>query len=201
LCDHRGIEDVSLRVSIGIDEVGVGALAGGVVAAVVVLDKPIVGLRDSKKLSANRRATLAAKIQSTALYWAIAQSGAKLINRHGIARCHKDCIRAVATMVRQIYPDEEIILDGNTSVTGIGNHKPIVKADETVPAVSAASIIAKVHRDNFMIKLAESFPRYGWERNKGYGTQEHLQALETHGVTEQHRKGYKPVREVLLRRL
>lgn len=191
---------MSNKVLIGIDECGIGCLAGPVVVGAVVLGEPISGLRDSKKLSQNRRATLAAKIQSSALYWAIAQSGIKLINRHGIARCHKDCIRAVAKMVRQLYPDEEIILDGNTSVTGIGRHKPIVKADDTVPAVSAASIIAKVHRDNLMIKLAESFPRYGWERNKGYGTQEHIQAMEIHGVTEHHRRAYKPVREALLRR-
>lgn len=187
-------------MQIGIDECGIGCLAGPVVAGAVVLGEPISGLRDSKKLSSNRRVTLAAKILSSAQYWAIAQSSAKLINRNGIARCHKDCIRAVARMVRQLYPDEEIILDGNSSVTGIGRHKPIVKADATVPAVSAASIIAKVHRDNFMVKLAESFPRYGWERNKGYGTQEHIQALETYGVTEQHRRAYKPVREALLRR-
>lgn len=187
------------KIFIGIDEVGLGSLAGPIVAAAVVLMDPIGGLRDSKKISENRRLAIAAEIKEKTPYWAIVHSSAKLINRYGISRCHKDCIRAVARIVRSQYPDEEIILDGNTYVDGVKNHTPIVKADETVPAVSAASIIAKVHRDSYMIKLAETFPRYGWERNKGYGTQEHIKALEIHGVTDQHRRAYKPVREALIR--
>ena len=185
---------------IGVDEVGLGCLAGPVVAAAVVLEGTIDGLADSKKLSHNKRVVLAAQIRKEALYWAIAQSSAKFINKTNIARCHKDCIRAAVRIVRCYYPDEELILDGDVFVKGIGDHKPIVKADGKIPSVSAASIIAKVHRDTLMVEMAANYPRYGWERNKGYGSKEHLDALEEYGVTDQHRKAYAPVRRALVRR-
>lgn len=184
---------------IGVDEVGLGALSGPVVAAAVVLNE-LDGLKDSKKLTEKSRILLSGKIMEAAPYWVIAQSNARTINRYGIAPCHMACIEAVVKIARRFHPDEEIIVDGNTSIIGIGEHTTMVKADETVPAVSAASIIAKVYRDNLMIDLAAEYPRYGWERNKGYGTQEHLRALDEHGVTKQHRKAYKPVRRALLRR-
>lgn len=185
---------------IGVDEVGLGSLAGPVVVAAVVLGEPIDGVTDSKKLTPNRRLSLSHVIKEKVPYWVIAQSDASSINRYGIAPCHKACIRAVVKIARCYHPSEEVILDGNTWIPGIGKHTLIVKADSSVPAVAAASIVAKVYRDDLMTKLASEHPRYGWERNKGYGTQEHIAALEEHGVTAHHRKKYAPVRRILVGR-
>lgn len=191
------------RLTLGADEVGLGCLAGPVVAAAVVLPSnksPIEGLVDSKSISHNRRVQLYRVILEEAPFWAIALSGVPLINRHGIARCHKDCIRAAVLMCREEYPEAEIILDGDRPIHELGHHTCIVKADTKIPSVSAASIIAKVHRDELMVKLASRYPRYDWENNKGYGTAKHLTALADHGVTKHHRKDYAPVRRLLERK-
>lgn len=184
---------------VGVDEVGLGCLAGPVVAAAVVLPNksPIEGLADSKKLSHSRRVALSDLILAEAPHWAIALSGVVLIDKHGIRRCHHDCIRAAVRMCRLLYPDSEVILDGNVPVHKLGHHRCVVKGDEKIPAVSAASIIAKVYRDDLMVKLARRYPRYDWENNKGYGTKTHLAALEKYGVTKHHRKSYAPVRRLL----
>lgn len=198
-------------VVIGVDEVGLGSIAGPVVAAAVVfpdlgesnsgrVKSPIEGLNDSKKLTHNRRVFLCSKIVDECEYWVIAQSNAPNINRHGIVRCHQACIKAVVRISRQFHDKAKVILDGNTWVPGMGDHTPIVGADSKIPAVSAASIIAKVYRDNLMVNMATGHPRYKWENNKGYGTQEHIAALERYGITPQHRRKYAPVRRVLVGR-
>lgn len=188
-----------MPIVIGIDEVGLGCIAGPVVVAAVVLDE-LPGVTDSKKLTSNRRLALDIEIREKAPYWIIVRSDIEFINRYGIGPCHKSCIRTVAHLARHLYPHEEVILDGNLYIKGIGPHTPMVKADLKVPAVGAASIIAKVYRDNLMTDMAANYPRYGWERNKGYPTQEHVEALEKYGVTAQHRKKYAPVRRILIGR-
>lgn len=185
---------------IGIDEAGIGALAGSVVVAAVILDEPIYGLRDSKKISENRRFELAREIKQKAKYWIITGSNAKRINKEGISRCHKACIASVGNIAKALFPEARIILDGNTPVSWLNEHETMVKADDKIPEVSAASILAKTHRDELMYKLAERYPRYGWDRNKGYGTQEHLRALDKYGVTREHRRYYDPVRKAIMKR-
>lgn len=189
-----------MALIIGVDEVGLGCLAGPVVVAAVVFPEkksPIDGLADSKALTHNRRVDLSKKILEEAPFWSIAISGVPLINRHGIAVCHRDCIRAAVHTCRQEYPECEVVLDGNRPVHQLGHHRCIVKADTSIPAVSAASIIAKVYRDGIMVKMARRYPRYGWESNKGYGTKVHIDALERYGVTKHHRKAYAPIRRLL----
>ena len=188
------------KLIVGVDEVGLGCLAGPVVVAAVVFPEkksPIDGLADSKALTHNRRSDLSSQIVDVAPFWAIALSGVPLINKHGIARCHRDCIQAAVHLCRQEYPDCEVILDGNKPVHQLGHHRCVVKADTKIPAVSAASIIAKVYRDNLMVKLARLYPRYDWENNKGYGTKAHVNALERYGVTKHHRRAYAPIRQLL----
>ena len=187
------------RLVIGADEVGLGAVLGPVVAAAVVLPSksPIEGLGDSKKIAHNRRVQLARTIMTEAPFWAITLSGVPLINKHGIARCHRDCMRVAVLVCREEYPEAEIILDGDRPIHELGHHRCIVKADTKIAAVSAASIIAKVHRDELVVRLASKYPRYDLENNKGYGTAKHLKALKEHGVTKHHRKDYAPVRRLI----
>lgn len=187
------------NIVIGIDEVGTGALAGPVAVAAVILGDPILGVKDSKKLSQKKREELEPIIKEKSLYWVVAASDAKLINSKGVKRCHTDCIRLVARCAKSFFPDGEIILDGDRPVHKLGHHRCVVKADETIPSVSAASILAKVYRDNVMLELSAVFDCYGWERNKGYGTAEHKRALKRFGPSPHHRKDYEPVRGVIMR--
>ena len=193
---------------IGIDEVGLGSLAGPVVAAAVVfpwtgvsnsgqLKSPVEGLNDSKKLTDNRRRVLRKLIMEEAPYWAISVADIELINKYGIKRCHHDCMGAVAKLCREHYPEAHITIDGVQPIKGVRNCKCEVRADGRVPTVSAASIIAKVFRDDLMIKLSSKHPRYAWASNKGYGSPEHMAALKRYGVTPYHRRHYAPVRRLI----
>ncbi|MGB7655035.1 MAG: ribonuclease HII [Novosphingobium sp.] len=193
------------QLIIGVDEAGRGPLAGPVVAAACVLgpDAP-AGLDDSKKLSAKRRAVLEPQIQQSC-YWALGVVDAAEIDRINIfAATMLAMTRAVAGLVAQLDGDPaEVLIDGNKTPHGRvpewrWNARAIVGGDALVPCISAASILAKEHRDRLMRAAALAHPNYGWERNMGYGTAEHMAALRVHGATPLHRRSFAPVAAVLV---
>lgn len=189
------------RVVIGVDEAGRGPLAGPVVAAACVLgpDAPD-GLDDSKKLSAKRRAVLEPQIKASC-HWALGVVEAEEIDRINIfAATMLAMTRAVAALA--LAPDE-VLIDGN--MTPAGRHpdwcwpaRAIVGGDGLEACISAASILAKEHRDRLMREYAQAHPQYGWETNMGYGTAEHLAALREHGPSPLHRRSFAPVAQLVL---
>lgn len=178
------------------DEVGRGPLAGPVVAAAVVLrDGGPAGLTDSKKLTAKRREELAAEIRDSALCWGLGRAEVEEIDRMNILRAsHLAMQRAVAALA---LPPEVVLVDGNLLPSFPIPAVAVVKGDDRVPAISAASILAKVARDREMVALAEQLPGYGFDKHKGYGTAAHLEALRRLGPTSQHRRSFAPVRKLL----
>ena len=189
------------RVVIGVDEAGRGPLAGPVVAAACVLGQRVpVGLDDSKKLSAKRRAALEPQIKDSC-HWAIGVVEAEEIDRINIfAATMLAMTRAVAALA--LEPDD-VLIDGN--LTPAGRHpdwcwpaRAIVGGDGLEPCISAASILAKEHRDRLMRDYALAHPHYGWDRNMGYGTAEHLAALREHGPCPLHRRSFAPVAQLVL---
>lgn len=181
----------------GVDEAGRGPLAGPVCAAAVILDpsRPIGGLKDSKKLSANNRVRLADEIHDKALAWAVAWASVEEIDRLNILQATllamQRCVMALA-----IQPNE-VWVDGNRCPELPYASRAIVKGDALEPAISAASILAKTARDKTMVELARYYPNYGFDRHSGYPTVEHLEALRLHGVTPVHRSTFGPVRRLL----
>ena len=177
----------------GIDEVGRGPLAGPVTAAAVVLNPLRIpaGLRDSKTLTAARRAALAAELAEVAEV-SIAHASVQEIDRLNILQASLLAMeRAVAGL--RLAPDH-CLIDGNKIPKGLqGRAEAIVKGDAHSLSIAAASIVAKVVRDRVMVDLAQQFPGYGWERNSGYPTVAHLRALLDLGVTPWHRRSFKPV--------
>lgn len=188
----------------GIDEAGRGPLAGPVVAAAVWLaDSPIAGLADSKKLSAKRREALAAQIKAHA-HWAVGVVEAAEIDRINIfAATMLAMTRATAALAAQVGDPVQTLIDGNKTPQGrVPDWRwpatPIVGGDATHAPISAASIIAKTHRDAIMARLAQQFPAYGWAQNAGYGTAQHLAALQAYGPTPHHRRSFAPVAQLCL---
>lgn len=192
------------QVVIGVDEAGRGPLAGPVVAAAVVLCKPRpAGLDDSKKLTPARRAELEAAIKRRCR-WAVGVVEVDEIDRLNIFGATMLAMTlAVAALCRELDRDpHEVLIDGNLTPHGRvpdwrWRARPIVGGDAIEPCISAASIVAKEHRDRLMRDYALSHPHYGWERNKGYGTAEHLEALRLHGPTPLHRRSFAPVAQLL----
>lgn len=194
----------SARVVIGVDEAGRGPLAGPVVAAAVVLGvAPPDGLDDSKKLTARRRAILEDGIKQSC-HWAVGVVEADEIDRINIfAATMRAMTLAVAGLLDQLgeRADCEVLIDGNMTPAGRvaewrWQARALVGGDGLEPCISAASIIAKEHRDRVMRAHAETWPHYGWERNAGYGTAQHLAALREHGPTPQHRRSFAPVAQL-----
>ena len=181
----------------GVDEAGRGPLAGPVVAAAVILDDrhPIYGLADSKKLSAKRREALFDEIRAKALCCSIAQASVEEIDTLNILQATLLAMRRAVLGLR--LPPKLVLVDGNRLPVLEIRSEAIVKGDEKVPAISAASILAKVTRDRWCNQYHTEFPQYGFDQHKGYGTAEHLAALRQHGACPQHRKTFRPVREVL----
>jgi len=181
----------------GVDEVGRGPLVGAVVAAAVILDplQPIDGLTDSKKLSERQRERLAPIIRAKALCWAIGRAEAAEIDDINILQASLLAMQRAVTALA-MRPDH-VQVDGNRCPRVSCSVEAIVKGDLTIPAISAASIIAKVARDQEMIALDQRHPQYGFARHKGYPTREHLQALQRYGVIAEHRRSFSPVRAVL----
>ncbi|HJI94146.1 ribonuclease HII [Parasutterella secunda] len=181
----------------GVDEVGRGCLAGPVVAAAVILDpnRPIKGLRDSKKLSAKKRDELAQEIKEKALAWSVAAMGPEVIDKINILQATLEAMKAAVEKL-PVEPDF-VQVDGNKLPKWKWLSEAVVKGDDKVEWISAASIIAKTTRDAYMCKMAELYPQYGFEHHVGYGTAEHIKALKAYGPTPIHRKTFAPVREVI----
>ncbi len=193
------------QVIIGVDEAGRGPLAGPVVAAAVVLCKPRpAGLNDSKKLSAARRAELELTIKRRCL-WAVGVVDVEEIDRLNIFGATMLAMSlAVQSLCEQLEGEpHQVLIDGNLTPQGRRPEwrwpaRAIVGGDAIEPCISAASIIAKEHRDRMMREYALEHPHYGWERNAGYGTPEHLEALRRHGPTPLHRRSFGPVAQLVL---
>lgn len=185
------------RLVAGVDEAGRGPLAGPVVAAAVILDdhRPIEGLADSKTLSPRRREELAALIRERALCWALGRAEVEEIDRLNILQASLLAMqRAVAGLV---IPPEHALVDGNLAPRLACPVTTVVRGDATEPAISAASILAKVERDAEMCRLDGLYPGYDFSRHKGYPTAEHIQALAECGVSPIHRRSFSPVRRFL----
>ncbi|MEE3159230.1 MAG: ribonuclease HII [Pseudomonadota bacterium] len=181
----------------GVDEVGRGPLCGAVVTAAVILDpaRPIEGLNDSKKLTEARREALFPLIQERALAWCIARAEVEEIDRLNILHATMLAMqRAVAGL--HIQPDL-VLVDGNRCPALPMRSEPVVKGDSRVPAIAAASILAKVARDREMLALDQQYPGYGIAGHKGYPTPVHLAALRELGATPIHRRSFGPVRKAL----
>jgi ribonuclease HII len=192
---------VSLIWVCGVDEAGRGPLAGAVVAGAVVLDpeNPISGLKDSKKLSAIRREFLFEQIQLKAKAWGIGEASPAEIDEINILQATMLAMRrAIEDLATRLggWPDKALI-DGNRCPELPISAEAIVKGDTKEPAISAASILAKVTRDRQMMALHELHPQYGFARHMGYPTEAHFAALKEFGACDQHRRSFSPVRNVL----
>ena len=181
----------------GVDEAGRGPLAGPVVAAAVILDdlNPIVGLADSKKLTALKRERLYDEIRAKALCCSIAEATVEEIDELNILQATMLAMRRAVEGLR--LKPTKVLVDGNRLPVLDVLAEAIVKGDSKVQAISAASILAKVHRDRWCQELHAQYPQYGFDGHKGYGTAAHLQALKEFGATPWHRKSFAPVAEVL----
>jgi ribonuclease HII len=181
----------------GVDEAGRGPLAGPVVAAAVILDprRPIAGLADSKKLGAARRERLFDEIRAKALCCAIAQATVDEIDRLNILQATLLAMQRAVTGLR--LPPAKVLVDGNRLPRLAMRAEAVVGGDALVPSISAASILAKVHRDRWCAEIDAQWPQYGFGAHKGYGTAAHLAALRAHGACEHHRHSFAPVAAVL----
>jgi ribonuclease HII len=189
-------------IVIGIDEAGRGPLAGPVVAAGVVLDqeKPIDGLRDSKKLSEKARESLYEIILQRALVISVKAVDVKVIDKINILQATFKAMGKVLSSLKK-KPDHGIelaLIDGNRTVPGFDGIKQraITKGDSSIKCIMAASIVAKVHRDRLMRKYGEEYPGYGFHKHKGYGTHEHMQAIFRLGPCPIHRRSFSPVKDM-----
>jgi ribonuclease HII len=185
----------------GVDEAGRGPLAGSVVAGAVVLDpnKPIEGLKDSKKLSASRREFLFEQIQLKSKAWGLGEASPAEIDQINILQATMLAMRrAIEDLTTRLgsWPDKALI-DGNRCPELPISSEAIVKGDAKEPAISAASILAKVTRDRQMIELHKRFPQYGFAQHMGYPTEMHFAALKEFGACDEHRRSFSPVRNVL----
>ena len=185
----------------GVDEAGRGPLAGPVCAAAVILDpdKPIEGLNDSKKLSAKKREALAPLIRERALAWGVGWASVEEIDSVNILEATFLAMeRALAALVRK---PELILIDGNRAPKHLpAPFETIVKGDARVPAISAASILAKTERDRLMAQIGREHPEYGFGQHAGYGTKAHIEAIGKYGVLPCHRRSFEPVKSIIAKR-
>jgi len=181
----------------GVDEAGRGPLAGPVFAGAVILnpERPIVGLTDSKLLTAEKREALFLKIQENAIAWGVGWAQVEEIDRINILQATFLSMQR-ALLALKIQPTF-VLIDGNQKPNLSYDIKMIIKGDLTEPAISAASIVAKVLRDDEMKRLSQHYPHYGFDQHKGYATREHLAALKKYGPCAIHRRSFAPVTELL----
>ncbi len=185
-------------ITAGVDEVGRGCIAGPVVSAAVILKKSINLrlLKDSKKINFNRRIKIADHIKFNSFY-AVGVASVKEISNYNILQA------SLLSMKRAIeklpIKPELFLIDGNFAPKGLKNFKTIIKGDEKIKSISAASIVAKVYRDQLMIRLSKKFTNYSWEKNFGYGTKAHINGLRKFGITVHHRRSFKPIHKILSR--
>ena len=184
------------KITAGVDEVGRGCLAGPVVSAAVVLKDGIdlKLLKDSKKISFNKRLKIAEHIKLNSYYSLGLASVDEIFDLNILQASLLSMKRAIDKL--SVKP-ELVLIDGTFAPKGIRNYKTIINGDEKIKCISAASIIAKTYRDFLMIKLSEKFQHYAWERNFGYGTKAHMEGLIKFGITSHHRKSFKPIHKML----
>jgi ribonuclease HII len=189
---------------LGVDEVGRGCWAGPLVAAAVLLAKPIKGLNDSKKLTKIQREKLDSIIRKKAIVLGLGWVDAVTLDKVGVTAATRMAMERAVAQIDASF--DEVIIDGN--INYLANFykdnpcsglvvKTLVGADATVPSVSAASIIAKVARDKFMAGQALKYPDYGFDKHVGYGTKLHQEMLKLYGICELHRRSYKPIKQIL----
>ena len=183
-------------ITAGVDEVGRGCLAGPVVSAAVVLKKSInlKLLKDSKKITFEKREKICEHIKNNSYHAIGIASVEEILNLNILQASLLSMSRAIEKL--KIKPGLTLI-DGNFAPAGLKNYKTIINGDEKIKVISAASIIAKVYRDRFMIRLSKKFSNYAWDRNFGYGTKAHFEGLKKFGVTSHHRKSFKPIHKIL----
>ena len=186
-----------MRLVCGVDEAGRGPLAGPVFAAAVILDgaRPIAGIDDSKKLAAGRREALAIEIRAHAMAWAVASASVEEIDELNILQASLLAMRRAVEKLT-VTP-QQVLVDGLHCPRVSMPVRAVVRGDATVTAIAAASILAKVARDEEMMALHRDLPQYGFDRHKGYPTRAHLDALRAHGVSVVHRRTFAPVRIAL----
>ncbi len=186
------------KIFAGIDEVGRGCLAGPVISCALILKKKINKkiLGDSKTIKFNERIEIADHIKKNSWY-AIGTASVNEIDKYNIFNA---TLLSMERAVKKLKKKPHIFLiDGTHSPKNLKNSKTIIKGDQKVKCISAASIVAKVYRDLYMIRLGKKFPHYNWDKNFGYGTYYHLIALKKYGVTDYHRKSYRPVHNILFK--
>ena len=186
-----------MKILAGVDEVGRGSLIGPVYAAAVILNKSINKglLKDSKSLTKDKREALDKYIRKNSI-WAIGQASTKEIEKMNIL--HASLLAMKRAVIKLKKKPSLVLIDGN-KLPDLRNYnlKYVIKGDQKIPSISAASIIAKVSRDKFITKLSKQFGNYGWDTNSGYGTKEHLRAIKKFGITKYHRKTFAPICDLL----
>jgi len=186
-----------MKILAGVDEVGRGSLIGPVYAAAVILNKSINKrlLKDSKSLTKDKREELDKYIKENSI-WAIGQASIKEIEKINIL--HASLLAMKRAILKLKKKPSLVLIDGN-KLPDLINYKleHVIKGDQKIPSISAASIIAKVSRDRFITKLSKQFNSYGWDINSGYGTKEHLRAIKKFGITKFHRKNFSPICDLL----
>ena len=192
----KSIFKINLNIA-GVDEVGRGSLIGPVYASAVILKKEcdIKKLKDSKKLTRKKREILNKYIKKNS-YWSIASASKKEIEKLNILNA---TLLAMQRAIKKLKKKPKLVLIDGNRIPKMKNYdlKYVIKGDQKVPQISAASIIAKVSRDNLMKKISKNFMKYQWIRNCGYGTRDHLSAIKKFGITKHHRKTFKPMHNIL----
>ena len=185
-----------MKIIAGVDEVGRGSLIGPVYAAAVILNKSInrKNLKDSKKISKNQREKFSKMIKKNST-WSVGIASIKEIEKLNILNAS---LLAMKRAIKKLKKKPSLVLIDGNKLPKLQNYKLkyVIKGDQKIPSISAASIIAKVSRDKFIIKLSKKFKKYAWENNFGYGTKEHLNALKKFGPTKYHRKTFSPIHKM-----